>query len=337
MTLCPAGESGRDGSGSSGDCVKRGERTYAPERKGDGMKKILVIGSLNMDISLRLGRVPEAGETLTAENLLISPGGKGANQAYAAGKLGGNVAMLGAVGDDLYGRELQAGLASAGVDVSRLRRAAGVPSGTAVILVEKSGENRIVLVPGANACVDREYIDRNMDMLERCDILLMQLEIPLDTVLYAARKARMLGKTVILDPAPAVSGIPQELWPCVDYIKPNETELNILLTGTADGLSLREALDMAGRLGVKNIWVSMGKNGVCVRSGDTEKWIPAVPAEAVDTTAAGDCFLAAAAVALSKGKTPEEAVVYGTRAAAVAVTRPGAQSSVPSASEVEES
>ena len=300
------------------------------------MKKILVIGSLNMDITLRMERAPEAGETLTADSMVASPGGKGANQAYAAGKLGGDVAMLGAVGQDAYGEELIANLASVGVDVSGIQKIADVPTGTAVIYVEHTGENRIVLVTGANGRVDRAYIDAHMDKIASCDIVILQLEIPLDTVVYAAKKAKGLGKTVIVDPAPAVPDIPKELWAYVDYIKPNETELNIILTGKADGLPLDEALTQVQQLGVKNVWVTMGGHGVFFRDENgREETIPSVRVKAVDTTAAGDTFLAAAAVSLSKGKTPAEAIVYGNRAAALAVTRPGAQQSVPTEEEVE--
>jgi ribokinase len=300
------------------------------------MKKILVIGSLNMDITLRMERAPEAGETLTADSMVASPGGKGANQAYAAGKLGGDVAMLGAVGQDAYGEELIANLASVGVDVSGIQKIADVPTGTAVIYVEHTGENRIVLVTGANGRVDRAYIDAHMDKIASCDIVILQLEIPLDTVVYAAKKAKGLGKTVIVDPAPAVPDIPKELWAYVDYIKPNETELNIILTGKADGLPLDEALTQVQQLGVKNVWVTMGGHGVFFRDENgREETIPSVRVKAVDTTAAGDTFLAAAAVSLSKGKTPAEAIAYGNRAAALAVTRPGAQQSVPTEEEVE--
>lgn len=300
------------------------------------MKKILVIGSLNMDITLRMERAPEAGETLTADSMVASPGGKGANQAYAAGKLGGDVAMLGAVGQDAYGEELIANLASVGVDVSGIQKIADVPTGTAVIYVEQTGENRIVLVTGANGRVDRAYIDAHMDKIAACDIVILQLEIPLDIVVYAAKKAKGLGKTVIVDPAPAVPDIPKELWGYVDYIKPNETELNIILTGKADGLPLDEALTQVQQLGVKNVWVTMGGHGVFFRDENgREETIPSVRVKAVDTTAAGDTFLAAAAVSLSKEKTPAEAIAYGNRAAALAVTRPGAQQSVPTEEEVE--
>lgn len=299
------------------------------------MKKILVIGSLNMDITLRMERAPEAGETLTADSLITSPGGKGANQAYAAGKLGGDVTMLGAVGQDAYGEELCRNLASVGVDISGIRKIAGVSTGTAVIFVEHTGENRIVLVSGANSMVDRAYIDEHIDKIRDCEIVMLQLEIPLETVTYAAKLAKELGKTVILDPAPAIPNISAELLSYVDYMKPNETELNMLLTGKADALQLDEALERVQKLGVKNVWVTLGSKGVFFKGVDgNSEVIPSIQVTAVDTTAAGDTFLAAAAVSLSKGEGPREAAIYGNRAASIAVTRPGAQQSMPTAEEV---
>ena len=299
------------------------------------MKKILVIGSLNMDITLRMERAPEAGETLTADSLITSPGGKGANQAYAAGKLGGDVTMLGAVGQDVYGEELCSNLASVGVDISGIRKIAGVPTGTAVIFVEHTGENRIVLVSGANSMVDRTYIDEHIDKIRDCEIVMLQLEIPLDTVIYAAKRAKEMGKTVILDPAPAIPNISAELLSCVDYIKPNETELNMILTGKTDSLQFDEALEQVQKLGIKNVWVTLGSQGVFLKeSGRDGELIPSVRVTAVDTTAAGDTFIAAAAVSLAKGKSSREAVSYGNRAAAITVTRPGAQKSMPNADEV---
>lgn len=299
------------------------------------MKKILVIGSLNMDITLRMERAPEAGETLTADSLITSPGGKGANQAYAAGKLGGDVTMLGAVGQDVYGEELCSNLASVGVDISGIRKIAGVPTGTAVIFVEHTGENRIVLVSGANSMVDRTYIDEHIDKIRDCEIVMLQLEIPLDTVIYAAKRAKEMGKTVILDPAPAIPNISAELLSCVDYIKPNETELNMILTGKTDSLQFDESLEQVQKLGIKNVWVTLGSQGVFLKeSGRDGELIPSVRVTAVDTTAAGDTFIAAAAVSLAKGKSSREAVSYGNRAAAITVTRPGAQKSMPNADEV---
>lgn len=301
------------------------------------MKKILVIGSLNMDITMRMERVPETGETLAADSMVTSPGGKGANQAYAVGKLGGDVSMLGAVGQDTYGKELLDNLASVGVDVSCIQQIANVPTGMAVIYVEHTGANRIVLMAGANSMVDRSYIDAHMDKIVESDIVILQFEIPLDTVVYAAEMAKKFGKTVILDPAPALSGIPKKLWTYVDYIKPNETELNIILTGKTDGLPLNEALIQVQKLGVKNVWVTMGSRGVFFRDENgREETIPSIKVKAVDTTAAGDTFLAAAAVSLSQGKSTNAAISYGNRAAAVAVTREGAQQSVPTEEEIEQ-
>ena len=300
------------------------------------MKKILVIGSINMDISVLLGRVPGAGETCYGQKLLTSPGGKGANQAYAVAKLGGQVSMLGAVGTDSYGEVLWESLSSVGVEVSGIRRVPGVNTGTADILVEESGENRIVVIPGANAQVTPKYLREHLEKIRDCDILLMQLEIPMESVVYAAKTAKALGKTVILDPAPARADIPAELWQYVDYTKPNESELNMTLTGKTDSLSLKEALEQSDRLPVPNLWVTMGEGGVFLRDKDgSRQIIPAIRVDAVDTTAAGDTFLAAAAVSLARGEGNVAAAEYGNRAAAIAVTRHGAQQSIPTPEEVD--
>ena len=299
------------------------------------MKKILVIGSLNMDITLRMERAPEAGETLTADSLITSPGGKGANQAYAAGKLGGDVMMLGAVGQDAYGEELCHNLASVGVDISGIRKIAGVSTGTAVIFVEHTGENRIVLVSGANSMVDRAYIDEHMDKIRDCEIVMLQLEIPLDTVIYAAKRAKEMGKTVILDPAPAIPNISAELLSCVDYIKPNETELNMILTGKTDSLQFDEALEQVQKLGVKNVWVTLGSQGVFLKeSGRDGELIPSVRVTAVDTTAAGDTFTGYFLAGLCRGLPIRQVLTISAKAAAIDVSRKGAVPSIPSWGEV---
>ena len=217
------------------------------------MKKILVIGSLNMDFVAGVSHIPTVGETILAENFELVPGGKGANQSYAIGKMHGNVAMLGMVGQDTYGERLCENLESVGVDVSRVRKLSGVSTGIAVIGVIPEGDNSILVVSGANAHVDKSYIMENMDLLEASDIIVVQLEIPLETVMYAVKEARKRGKTVILDPAPAVSDLPDELFACVDVIKPNETELAILLQECSDEEDLRANAKLLQQKGAKNI------------------------------------------------------------------------------------
>ena len=288
------------------------------------MKKILVIGSLNMDFVADVSHIPTVGETILAENFELVPGGKGANQSYAIGKMHGNVAMLGMVGQDTYGERLCENLESVGVDVSRIRKLSGVSTGIAVI--------------GANAHVDKSYIMENMDLLEASDIIVVQLEIPLETVMYAVKEARKRGKTVILDPAPAVSDLPDELFACVDVIKPNETELAILLQECSDEENLCTNAKLLQQKGVKNIVVTLGGEGSYLLKEDhTEKRLYAdKTVHVVDTTAAGDSYVAGLAVALSRGDSLDEAVELASRVSNIVVTRKGAQPSIPSFEELEE-
>ena len=292
------------------------------------MKKILVIGSLNMDFVADVSHIPTVGETILAENFELVPGGKGANQSYAIGKMHGNVAMLGMVGQDTYGERLCENLESVGVDVSRI----------AVIGVIPEGDNSILVIPGANAHVDKSYIMENMDLLEASDIIVVQLEIPLETVMYAVKEARKRGKTVILDPAPAVSDLPDELFACVDVIKPNETELAILLQECSDEENLCTNAKLLQQKGVKNIVVTLGGEGSYLLKEDhTEKRLHAdKTVHVVDTTAAGDSYVAGLAVALSRGDSLDEAVELAGRVSNIVVTRKGAQTSIPSFEELEE-
>ena len=258
------------------------------------MKKILVIGSLNMDFVAGVSHIPTVGETILADNFELVPGGKGANQSYAIGKMHGNVAMLGMVGQDTYGERLCENLENVGVDVSRVRRLSGVSTGIAVIGVIPEGDNSILVVSGANAYVDKSYITENMDLLEASDIIVVQLEIPLETVMYAVKEARKRGKTVILDPAPAVPDLPDELFACVDVIKPNETELAILLQEYSDKEDLCANAKLLQRKGAKNIVVTLGGEGSYLLKEDhTEKRLHAdKTVHVVDTTAAGDSYVA---------------------------------------------
>lgn len=300
------------------------------------MKRIAVIGSINMDYMTRVPHIPSAGETLLAESLEMMPGGKGANQACAAGKLRAQVMMLGAVGTDGAGEALLHSLHTAGVDISRIKKLGDVPTGAAFICVDHRGENCITVAQGANLRVDIPYLEENMEALAQCDLWVLQLEIPLETVVFAARKGKELGKTVILDPAPARSDLPPELYRNVDYIKPNEGEA-ALLAGLPGGSPEDCAMHLQ-ELGVKNVIVTLGEKGAyLLQAGETGKQIPSRSfGAAVDTTAAGDCFTAAFARSLASGSTAEEAVAFGTRASGLAVTRKGAQPSLPSFEEVEQ-
>jgi len=298
------------------------------------MKRAVVVGSLNLDYSIGLERMPKPGQTVSADFLRLSPGGKGANQAYALGKLGCETAMIGVVGKDDAGRMLTENLRSVGVDVFGIRES-DTPTGQAFITVEKSCENAIIILAGANGQVSPQDIDRSRKLIEDADCLVMQLEIPVETVLYAARLAKSLGKTVVLDPAPAVSGLPEELFALADFVKPNETELAVLTGMPTDTV---EQCQMAAKVllqkGAGTLLVSLGSKGVLAVSRENGENMLVLPVEAkvVDTTAAGDCFTAAFVTAYDGDL--KKALIYANTAASIAVSRPGAQSSIPSADEV---
>ena len=299
------------------------------------MGKILVIGSLNIDMVMKVDHMPTAGETILCDGMKLVAGGKGANQACAAGRLGTDVTMLGAIGNDSHGEMQRDSLRQSGVDVSGLITKESVSTGTAFITVNKEGNNSIVVVQGANAQFTPEDIEAHRDLLEECEIVILQLEIPMDTVLYAVKLARTLGKTVILDPAPVPEHFPEELYQYVDIIKPNESELS-RLTGIANAQNhLEEAVQIVKDHGVKNVLVTLGGDGVYL---DTENeppvHIPAKKVEVVDTTAAGDSFTAALAAMLLEGKTLKEAAEFANQVSAIVVTREGAQDSIPTLQEV---
>jgi ribokinase len=301
------------------------------------MKILLVIGSMNMDFVTDLPHALAVGETILAQNLRLVPGGKGANQAYAMGKLGGMVTMLGAVGADLHGERLCGNLQSVGVEVEAIRKAEDSPTGMAVITVLPNGDNSILVLQGANAQVTPEYVKEHHRLLEECDILVLQLEIPLETVVYAAQEAYRMGKQVILDPAPAVAGLPEELLQCLYLLKPNETELSILMGHPYDPASLREDALSLQKKGVKNVLVTLGSAGsyLLLEDGSEVRMEANPKVQVVDTTAAGDSYVAALAVALSQGENLEKAARFASRVSDIVVTRPGAQTSIPSREEVE--
>lgn len=300
------------------------------------MKKILVVGSLNMDVVLETSRMPQTGETISGKSISFIPGGKGANQAYAIGRLGGSIAMIGAVGADASGAELRENLQSAGVEVKGIEIIEDAPTGQAYIMVDDSGDNSIILIAGTNGMVTEDMIKNHMDIVQECDIVVMQMEIPVDVICYVKKLAKEMGKTVIIDPAPAKADFPQELWKDVDYIKPNETELGILTGMVIDGVdSAKTGARKMLEKGVHHVLVSLGGEGCLFVSKEEEVFYPANKVKAVDTTAAGDSFTAAFALALSKDKSHEEAVRFGQKVAAVVVTRKGAQTSIPTIEEVE--
>lgn len=301
-------------------------------------KRILVIGSLNMDMVIEMRRMPSIGETVMGDNLAYVPGGKGANQAYAAGKLGGQVTMLGCVGADSMGDSLLESLSGAGVHTEYIGRSRTQPTGTAVIYVDQEGDNSIVVVPGANGVCDRAYLEQHDLLIQESDYVLFQLEIPHDAVAYGIHKAKEYGKTVILNPAPAPDYLPDDLWQDIDYLTPNETEL-LKMTGQ-NVFSMENVLAGARQLlakGIKNVLITLGDKGVLLVNHNTESLFPARKVQAVDTTAAGDCFNGALAAGIAEGMDLEEAVTFANRASSIAVTRKGAQTSIPQREEVERS
>jgi ribokinase len=296
------------------------------------MTHIVVIGSLNMDLIAVVPRVPGAGETLLGAKYFTAHGGKGANQAYAAAKLGGNVAMLGRVGSDDYGRQMRTNLEAAGCDVTGVKTVDG-SSGIAMILVAESGQNCIVVVPGANHSFRPFDLLADDARLELAQFVMLQLETPVETVVEAARCAKRHGAQVILDPAPALPGLPTELFRYVDLLTPNESEAAQLLDHPPGDLTTDEAASIARRLqalGPPTVVIKMGLQGCLLADGSQITHIPAPRVKAVDTTAAGDIFNAALTVARSEGASLPNACEFAVRTAALSVTRFGAQPSVPS-------
>ncbi len=298
-------------------------------------KPIVVVGSINLDLVVGAERLPGAGETVIGRTFDQFFGGKGANQAVAAAKLGYPVAMVGCVGSDAFGGPLREGLEANGVDTTCVSTVEG-PSGVALITTSARGENSIVVVPGANGQVTPELLERSLPLLQRAGILLTQLEIPLDAVEYLGELAQRHGIPLMLDPAPA-----RELSPSllrrVSWLTPNESEMRELLQRAIDteeecGAAVESFLAQ----GVKNVALKMGSHGVLIGAAERAKErVPAFAVEAVDTTAAGDAFNGGFAVGLMRDKTVRESVIYASAVAAISVTRRGAQPSMPSAEEVE--
>ena len=313
---------------------------FRKEKKGEETmkKQILIVGSLNMDMVIEMRQMPLVGETVLGKSLSYIPGGKGANQAFAAGKLGGNAVMLGCVGTDEMGKKLTEKLAESGTEVSHVAAVSGVPTGTAVIYVNESGNNSIVVVAGANSACDVEFLKANEELLRASDYVMFQMEIPFEAVFYGIRKAKEMGKTVILNPAPAPDPkeIPDDIWKCIDFLTPNETE-TAKLSGTNDTSEegIRRGAGILREKGVKNVLITMGEQGAFFTDGITETVYPTRKADAVDTTAAGDCFNGAFVTALSKGMDIPAAVKFANIAASLAVERKGAQSSIPGREETE--
>ena len=299
------------------------------------MKPIVVVGSINLDLVAAADRIPQVGETITGHAFHTFHGGKGANQAVAAAKLGYPVAMVGNVGSDSFGTQLRAGMEQAGVNNSYVNTVDGA-SGVALITTGGRGENSIVVVPGANGQLSPQLLERTTAILERAGFLLAQLEIPLETVEYLAQFAERHNIPLMLDPAPARE-LPTTLLRRITWITPNETETHQLLQESendddAPDAAAEQLLDC----GVKNVLLKLGSRGCLVAQGTLAKErIPAFSVNPVDTTAAGDAFNGAFAVGLMSGFTVNRSAVFASAAAAISVTRAGAQPSMPMLAEVE--
>lgn len=300
-------------------------------------KKILVIGSLNMDMVTQLKDMPREGETVLGDEMQYIPGGKGANQACAAGSLGGDVTMLGCVGADEFGQLQKEALGLKGVKTQYLKVTKDSKTGTAIIYLNHKGNNCIVVIQGANLHCTREYLEEQDGRIAECDYLLIQMEIPYETIYYAVNRAHQLGKTILLNPAPAPEAIPDDILSKIDYLTPNETELMKLtgIIGTDKG-NLEVAADVLLQKGVKNVIVTLGERGALLVNKKICNLYPTRKVTPVDTTAAGDCFNGAFAVALAEGRSAEEAIGFSNMASSIAVTRQGAQSSIPTREEVNE-
>lgn len=298
--------------------------------------KIVVVGSLNMDLVVKIPRIPSPGETLIGGEFKTHPGGKGANQAVAAARMGGDVYMVGCTGDDAFGRELRSTLEKDGINTSCVFVDPDAATGVALIQVDDQGRNSIAVAPGANYQLTTADVQKAFNTIGRFDILVVQFEIPMDTVYSAIRIGAQMGAKIIVNPAPA-QGLPADILSLVDYLIPNEFELAILLNKT--GMTEQEIHENIGQIkafGCKNCIVTLGKNGsMVVDQAGHESKIPAYTVQAVDSTAAGDCFVGALAVGLSEGKSLAEATKFASAAASISVTREGAQPSIPSRDEVQ--
>jgi ribokinase len=300
------------------------------------LRPIVVVGSINLDLVVGADRIPLIGETITGNRFQTFHGGKGANQAVAAAKLGYPVAMVGNVGSDAFGSQLRDGLEAVGVDTKHVSTVEG-PSGIALITIGSGGENSIVVVPGANNQLTPALLQKALPILERAGFILAQLEIPLETVEYLSAFATERDIPFMLDPAPARE-LPNSLLRNVSWLTPNETEAQELLSVDVSCADNRTypAADLLLQCGVKNVIVKLGAGGCVIAQGSSpQKVLPAFSVKALDTTGAGDAFNAGFSVGLMRGYSVGQSAVFASAVAAISVTRPGAQPSMPDANEVE--
>ncbi len=297
---------------------------------------IVCFGSINMDLVVRTPRRPEAGETISGHTFYEAPGGKGANQAVAAAKLGAAITMVGRVGKDTFGAALLRQLQTAGVNTEKVSQTPDAPSGVALITVEDSGQNSIIVVAGANGLVGVEDLARLEQALNTAKVLLLQLEVPLEIVVKAAQIAHQKGVKIILDPAPVpIGALPPELYTLASFLTPNETEAAALVGfPLSDSAKIIEAGKILKQRGAQEVIIKLGGQGVYWTDGDNSAIYSAFPAVPVDTVGAGDAFNAGLAVALDEGKSLRVAINWALATGALAVSKAGAQSAMPNRAEV---
>lgn len=296
--------------------------------------KIVVLGSCNTDMVVKSSRLPVPGETILGGTFMMNPGGKGANQAVAAARLGGNVTFVTKTGNDLFGRQSIELYNDENINTEFISSDPDLPSGVALITVDGEGENCIVVASGANGSLSPADVKDSEKEIASADILLMQLEVPIETVEYAAKMAKKNGVKVILNPAPAQS-LSNDLLSNIHMIIPNETEAEIISgIKVTDVESAKKAADMICSKGVDIVVITMGSAGALIKEGNQYHQIPALRVKAVDTTAAGDTFCGAISVALSEGKSLVDAIKFANQCSAITVTRMGAQASIPYRKEV---
>lgn len=299
--------------------------------------KIAVVGSLNMDYSVMLKKRPAVGETVLADGILITPGGKGANQAYAAGRTGGNVQMIGRVGEDANGEIVKNTLKEQNVNTEGICTDTENPTGLAIITLDRQAQNSIVVCPGANQKVKGDEILASLDKLANLKLVMLQLEIPMECVEQAVNYAKKRKIMTFLDPAPVPpEGLTDSIYKMIDYISPNAIEAE-MLSGmkVSDRESAKRAAGFFVEKGVKNVIIKLGGQGVYATDGTDEIMIPAIEMPVMDTTAAGDTFAGAFCTRIEKGDSFFDAVRYANYAGGLSVTRKGAQKSMPSAEEID--
>lgn len=298
--------------------------------------RICVVGSANVDLTFRTPRLPTPGETLAGSALHIGMGGKGANQAVAAARLGADVTFVACVGRDAFGAEAMGRYQADGVDTSFVRVDATRPTGAAAILVDDAAENSIIVVAGANASLTPDDVRQAADKIQKAHATLCQLETPVDATLEAFRLARAAGRITVLTPAPVIA-LPDELLRLCDVCVLNATEIAVLTNSSVDSMDeARSAVDSLRSRGVQSVALTLGENGAFLMDRDGAVHVPAVAVDAVDTTGAGDAFTAALAVSLANGLSFEDAARHASVVAAITVTRLGAQTAFPQRAEVDE-